>query len=195
MAERTRAQLLEMSPHVHYEADKMIAFVMVGNTWLIEFGPDERQDRQSIVRAHLAAESMLEAALIHVRCVAEFLRTTRHKQLSDGTDDDLVIARDYLPDWHWKEGKALKSELTEVHGRVAHLGLIRLSVQRTREGYSWREFLTGPAVVALLGGMRLFLSTLKKHDPEMAKLVNQPTPQSTSLELAIHALLPTAEAG
>ena len=86
---------------------------------------------------------MLEAALTHTRCVAEFLRHSREPE-------DTITARDYVPGRHWTKGEGLKADLAEIHARVAHLGLIRRSVQRDDEDFRWDVFLQSTAGPTLL---------------------------------------------
>jgi hypothetical protein len=116
---------------------------------------------------------MLEAALIHTRCVAELLR---HSGEPEGT----ITARNYVPSWHWRKGEGLKDDLAEIHGRVAHLGLIRRSVQHEGEDFTWNVFLTSSAVPTLLGGFREFLGRL---DAERAEQFNQPKPDIVRIDL------------
>jgi len=157
---KSTEQLDEMVVHIRYEIEKLIEFLRIGNTWVkkIDGLPDEHR--------RLASESMLEAALIHTRCIAEFLRHS-------GEPEDTITARDYEPGWHWTKGEGLKDDLAEIHGRVAHLGLIRRSVQRDDENFSWYEFLTGTAVPTLLGGFGEFLGRL---DSDRVQQFNQARP-------------------
>jgi hypothetical protein len=136
MATKTDAQLDGMVFHIRYEVARLIDFLGIGNQWVarIEGLPD--------AVGTFAAESMLEAALVHARCVAEFLRHS-------GEPEDTITARDYIPDWHWIKGEGLKDDLAEIHGRVTHLGLIRLSVQHEGTDFRWDEFLTGTAIPTL----------------------------------------------
>jgi hypothetical protein len=161
-------QLDDMVSHIRYEVVKLIGFLGIGNGWVheIEGLPDGW--------ATFAGESMLEAALIHTRCVAEFLRR------SDQPDDP-VTARDYVSGWHWTKGEGLKNDLAEIHGRVAHLGFIRRSVQHEGEDFSWLAFLQRDAVPTLLGGFRDFLGRL---DAELVERFNQPTTDHERIDLA-----------
>lgn len=157
-----------MVGHIRYEIVKLINFLGIGNRWVVEdidglpdgYGP-------------FASESMLEAALIHTRCVAEFLRHS-------GQPDDTITARDYVGAWHWKAGEGLKDDIAQLHGRVAHLGLIRLTVQRGGEDFSWERFLRTTAVPTLLVGVLEFLGRL---DAEMIERFNQPTPDIERADL------------
>jgi hypothetical protein len=158
MATKTDAQLDGMVFHIRYEVARLIDFLGIGNQWVarIEGLPD--------AVGTFAAESMLEAALVHARCVAEFLRHS-------GEPEDTITARDYIPDWHWIKGEGLKDDLAEIHGRVTHLGLIRLSVQHEGTDFRWDEFLTGTAIPTLLRGFREFLRRL---EPDRLEQFNQP---------------------
>lgn len=164
---KSDAELDDMLLHVRYEVVKMINFLELGNAWIerIEGLPEEW--------GVFAAESMLEAALIHTRCGAEFLR--RSDQPSD-----TVTARDYVTDWHWTDGEGLKNDLAEIHGRVAHLGLIRLSVQRDDRAFCWDDFLRTAAIPTLLRGFREFLHRL---EPDKAERFNQQRPDNPRIAL------------
>jgi hypothetical protein len=89
-----RSELLEkMVPHVRYELDKMIDFVTMGNAWNGVLRPELEK---------LAHESILEAALIHTRCIAEFLRRPDGEDSNDPARS-VIVARDFVPTWHWTE--------------------------------------------------------------------------------------------
>ena len=98
-----------MIEHVRYEVMQILQFESIGNAWCGLL----RQDLEVFAR-----RSILEAGLIHFRCVIEFL--------GDAPTSDQVMARDFLPSWDWK----ISEELTQVralHGRVADLGIVRRS--------------------------------------------------------------------
>jgi hypothetical protein len=111
--EKTPTLLDEMVPHVSYEVEHVLDFVAWGNGCCVVLHPS---------LAKLTSESLLEAALIHLRRVIEFLA---EKQLADQ-----VRARDYLPnDWNWAADRA--EQVDDIHDRVAHLGLARAAVGKT----------------------------------------------------------------
>jgi hypothetical protein len=167
MSTKTDDELDDMVPHIRYEIIKLIEFLAIGNGWV------QQIEGLPAGWGAFAAESTLEAALIHTRCVAEFLRHS-------GEPEDTIIARHYVPGWHWRKGEGLKDDLAEIHGRVAHLGLIRCSVQHEGEDFSWNVFLTSSAVPTLLGGFREFLGRL---DAERAEQFNQPEPDMVRIDL------------
>ena len=68
MATKTDDELDDMVPHIRYEVIKLIEFLAIGNGWV------QQIEGLPAGWGTFAAESMLEAALIHTRCVAEFLR-------------------------------------------------------------------------------------------------------------------------
>jgi hypothetical protein len=142
---KTPEQLDHMVSHVRYEVMKLTWFLRIGNGWV---PPIEGLPGAEI----FADESLLEAALIHIRCVAEFLRPPGRY--------DNIAATDYVPDWEWTERRRLTKDLKQIHGRVAHLGLVRCSVQVDGADFEWREFLTRDGVRVLLGGFREFLTKL-----------------------------------
>ena len=148
---KTDTELDGMVEHIRYEILQLTNFLTIGNTWPRQIvGPPSEWGQ-------FASEGMLEAALIHARCVGEFLRHT-------GQPADTITAKDYVPTWHWRKGEGLKDDLAEIHGRVAHLGLNRLSVQRTAEGFSWHDFLVGSAVPTLLSGVWSSSMHLRRSD-------------------------------
>src|SRR5262249_29621396 len=82
---KTAEQLDDMVSHVRYEVLSLLGFLRFGSAWIQNItGMPDGLDK-------FLAQNMLEAALIHTRCVAEFLRR------SDDKDEELVIARDYVP--------------------------------------------------------------------------------------------------
>lgn len=164
---KTDEQRVSMVPHIRYELIKMMSFLAVGNSWVerIEGLPEEY--------GGFAAESMLEAALVHTRCLAEFLRRS-------DLPSDTITARDYVAKWHWSDGERLKSDLAEIHGRVAHLGLVRLSVQRDDRAFQWDDYLRTDAVPTILAGFREFLRRLS---PDQAEQFNQPGPGVKRIDL------------
>lgn len=161
-----KSELLDkMVPHVRYELDKMIDFLAVRNDWVGVLRPD---------MAKLTAESILEAALIHTRCVAEFLRRPDGEDKQDPARN-VIVARDYVPNWHWTEGEALKAQLAQVHGRVAHLGVIRAPVAGDG-AFRWNEFivLRDKPMPIILGGFLTFLRELEPIDHERHVMFNAP---------------------
>jgi hypothetical protein len=94
------AVLDAMLEHVRYELDQTLAFLRYGNGWCQVLHPS---------LGELTQNSLLEAALIHFRCLVEFL----------GGDQagDRVVARDYLNDWDWKITEQL-GRVGDLHGRL-----------------------------------------------------------------------------
>jgi hypothetical protein len=154
---KTPAQLDQMVTHIRYEVMKLTWFLRIGNGWV---PPIKGLPGADV----FADESLLEAALMHIRCIAEFLRPPGRA--------DNIAAADYLPDWEWAERRRLTKDLKQIHGRVAHLGLVRCSVQIDAADFDWREFLTRDGVRILLGGFREFLAKLPA---ERFELFNQVT--------------------
>lgn len=120
----------------------------------------------------LTQESILEAALIHTRCIAEFLRRSDGEDTNDPSRS-VIVARDYVPTWHWTAGEPLKAALVQVHGRVAHLGVIRAPVEDEGD-FRWNEFivLRDKPIPIILGGFRSFLRALAPIEPDRHKLFN-----------------------
>lgn len=157
--------LTKMAWHVRYELDKVVDFLVIGNDWADALRPDLRK---------LTTESILEAALIHTRCIAEFLRRTDGADKNDPSRS-VVVARDYVPSWHWSDGEPLKLQLSELHGRVAHLGVIRAPVEDEGD-FRWNEFivLRDRPIPTILHGFRSFLRALAPLDIERYRLFNAP---------------------
>jgi hypothetical protein len=161
-----RAELLtKMASHVRYELDKVIDFLVIGNDWADKLRPDLKK---------LTEESILEAALIHTRCVAEFLRRSSGEDIND-PNRSVIVARDYVPAWHWRDGEPLKEPLAQLHGRVAHLGVIRAPVAAEGD-FRWNEFivLRDRPIPIILDGFRSFLRALAPLDVERHSTFNAP---------------------
>jgi len=142
-----------MIEHVRYEVMQVLEFRMFGNEWCGLL----RDDLQGF-----AARGLLEAGLIHFRCLIEFL--------GDQPASDQVMARDYLKDWDWKIGEL--HQVRALHGRVAHLGTVRCSVAIDGD-FSWQRWLMDEAPV-VLRGFRDFLVQLRSSSPERYQLFKQP---------------------
>jgi uncharacterized protein YuzE len=164
---KSEQQLEGMVEHVRYELVSLMTFLSIGNAWVEEI--EELPDGWGM----FAAAGMLESSLVHARCLAEFLRRTDRSS-------DTITALDYVTGWHWREGETLKDDLAEVHGRVAHLGLIRLSVQRDDRAFRWDDYLRDTAVPTLLRGFRKFLGDVP---PQLAERFNQPRSDVTRIDL------------
>jgi hypothetical protein len=142
-----------MLGHVRYEAVKAVNFCRIGNGWCYALPGDG---------GTFAAESVLEAGLIHFRCLIEFL--------GNKPEHDKVMARDYLPDWPWTIGGSLV-RVGELHGRLAHLGTIR----HTAGDFNWAPWLAEHAPI-VLGAFRDFLRDLRDVSPARFELVDKGDP-------------------
>lgn len=149
-----------MIPHVRYEITKAIDFVSVGNGWV------RGLDQQLTL---FIDQSILEAGLIHFRNLIEFLGNKPRK--------DRVVARDYLDDWDWTISSNLR-RVSEVHSRLAHLGISR----HTAGGFNWRRWLEENAP-AVLHGVHGFLVQLRGASPRRYERFLQPTPEHDRVEL------------
>lgn len=170
-----RAELLtKMVSHVRYELDKVVDFLVIGNDWADVLRADLRK---------LTEESLLEAALIHTRCVAEFLRRSDGEDKNDPSRS-VVVARDYVPAWHWGDGAPLKLPLAQLHGRVAHLGVIRAPVSDEGD-LRWNEFivLRDRPIPIILEGFRSLLRALAPLDVERHTMFNAPHVRFPSMTL------------
>lgn len=162
---KTPDKLDGMIEHVRYEVTRAIDFAVVGNAWC--------QSLREPIRT-FTEQSILEAGLIHFRCLIEFL--------GDQPTSDQVMARDYLPAWDWRIGENLR-QVAHLHGRLAHLGVVRRSVDRTDGGgYSWHAWLTEQAPV-VLRGVRDFLVDLREASPDRYALFVQPRSDLDAVDL------------
>jgi hypothetical protein len=154
-----------MIEHVRYEITRTIDFAVVGNAWC--------QSLHEPIRS-FTSQGILEAGLVHLRCLIELL--------GDPPTSDRVMARDYLPEWDWRIGENLR-QVAQLHGRLAHLEVVRSSVERTDDGgYSWQEWLTENATVVLRGA-RDFLVGLNKESLFRYSLFVQPRPDLPAVDL------------
>lgn len=149
-----------MIEHVRYEVVKAINFVNTGNAWFTI--PDA-------VLQSFTEESLLEAALLHFRCLIEFL--------GNNPEGDRVTARDYVKDWPWKISEEL-DRIGQLHGRLAHLGTVRCGAS----GFEWRPWLASQAPV-VLRGVRGFLVRLQDESPRRSQLFVQPRPDLPVIDL------------
>ncbi len=123
-----------MLDHVHYEVQQLLLFAMRGNT----------NETEQIVR-----NSLLEAGLVHIRCVIEFLGEKK---------GDRVSARDYVR-WDWRPDRELM-RMTELDGRLAHIGLIRAT-----SGFRWDVWLN-EQLPRVLGVFARWLVALRDCSPD-----------------------------
>lgn len=158
-----------MLEHIRYEAVQAINFVRNGNTWpeRLPVSPDVQRYTQ---------QALLEAALIHFRNLIEFLGTA--------PKSDRVKARDYLPrDWDWRATDEL-TQVKQLHGRLAHLGIVR------HDGgpFDWRSWLDHNALT-VLAEFREFLRRLETVDRERYQRLVHLQPGRPDLLAELDALL------
>lgn len=134
-----------MLEHVRYEAVKAVNFLRLGNAWCAALPSD---------LAPFASESILEAGLVHFRCLIEFL--------GNKPEGDKVMARDYVKEWDWTISGGLV-KVGELHGRVAHLGTIRAPVNGDG-AFDWSRWLNEHART-VLAALRDFLTRLREANP------------------------------
>lgn len=153
-----------MIEHVRYEVLQVLEFHRLGNGWCDLLRPD---------LGAFAARSILEASLMHLRCLIEFLGEEKRAK-------DRVVALDYLPDWSW----SVKTEgvrVRDLHGRIAHLGLVRGSVAAVGD-FSWSGWLADQAP-NVLGAFREFLTQLRTADSRRYDLFEQPRHELAKIDL------------
>lgn len=144
-AKVTDELLDEMLDHLHYEVGQLVLYLRFPNPWVWVLADDLRA---------LTQRSIFEAGLIHLRVLAEFLG-------NPVSTDGSVVARHYLGDeWPWKMNEQLGSKIGDVHGRLAHLGLVRSA----DTSFTWGGWLDNN-VPAVLAGVRDFLRRLQEVSP------------------------------
>jgi hypothetical protein len=152
-----------MIEHVRYEVLQVLDFVRLGNASYEVLDEDLRL---------YAQPRILEAGLIHFRCLVEFL--------DEAPKSDQVMARDYLHGWEWKATHQLV-RVADLHGRLAHLGTLRVSVA-TSGDFKWSRWLNEQAPT-VLDGFREFLIRLRQDDPRRYELFRQPRPTLPAVDL------------
>jgi hypothetical protein len=144
----------EMIEHIRYEVEQIVQLSRFGNGWCELLRPD---------LGEFAQRSILEAGLLHFRCLIEFL--------GERPTSDQVRAQDYVKGWDWKISDKL-SQVGELQGRLAHLGTARRRVA-TDGGFSWNVWLIDEAPV-VLRGFRDFLMQLRTSSPQWYQMFIQP---------------------
>ncbi|MEN9645586.1 MAG: hypothetical protein RL238_2255 [Actinomycetota bacterium] len=142
-----------MVEHVMYEYHQTLLFLEQGNRWALVMLPTPL--------ANLAHNGTLEAALVHLRCLVEFL---------EGSKPNRANARDYVKGWRWSPNADLRDGVRALHSRVAHLGL-----ERVGPDFDWRPWLDRHAP-AVLAQMREFFVCLRAQDPDRYARYVRPTP-------------------
>lgn len=118
----------------------------MGNTWCAVLHPD---------LASITSKSLLEAALIHVRNLIEFLG-----RVEDRYSWQVALARDFLStEWTWDRSDEI-DQIDQLHGRLAHMGMIRSTTN-----FDWRPWLNRQLPV-VLGAFRDFLVELRGQGTE-----------------------------
>lgn len=152
----------DMIEHVRYEMEQVAGLLTIGNGWCELLRPD---------LAQFARQGILEAGLIHIRCLIEFL--------GNDSKSDRVAACDYLEGWQWKISDHI-GRIGELHGRLAHLGTTRAPVRR-QGAFRWDTWLVEAAPV-VLAGLRQFLSRLRTESDHRYRLFVQPDPSLPAIE-------------
>ena len=144
-----------MLDHVHYEVQQLLRFAARGN----------RNEEEQVVR-----NSLLEAGLVHIRCVIEFLGERKGDRLS---------ARDYVPNWAWRPDRELL-KMDQLDGRLAHLGLVR-----AEPGHRWDQWIE-TQLPTVLAEFAEWLTALEGCSPALYRQFSAARPgrlQITSEEL------------
>ena len=149
-----------MIEHVRYEVDELMGFLTWSNTWCGVLHPN---------LASLTSKSLLEAALIHMRNLIEFLG-----RVDDRNSWQVVLARDFLStQWSWDRNDEIE-QIDQLHGRLAHMGMIRSTTN-----FDWQPWLNRQLPV-VLSAFRDFLVVLRAqgYDGERRYLLfEQPKPE------------------
>jgi len=83
-------------------------------------------------------------------------------------NDRRVAAGDYLPGWRWKINDEVGTGVGQLHGRVAHLDIVRAP----ESGFNWKPC-EGEAP-SVLQGFRDFMVRLREHDEGRYELLLVP---------------------
>jgi hypothetical protein len=165
VALKTQQQRDGMVLHIRYEVVKLIKFAHVGNNWTYTL-PQLTEEM-----AEFTSESMLEATLLHMRNLIEFLHNP--------PKGDRVVASDYVTGWVLPyEHQVIGRDLGELHSRLAHLSLNRLSVQSDGD-FNWAPFFYDIGA-RVLRGFQFFLTQLSAHH---AQLFLRPRPSMEAFDI------------
>lgn len=153
------AQLEAMArEHVRYEVERMADLSRLGVSGARVTGPPGSTAGYQL---QLVNQSILEAYLIHVRNVDEFLGSARGRRPLD------VVGADYF-DRPWRGGCLEPADRQEIDRRLAHLTLQRLG----DEAYDWSggQGLAGRARLAdvALAAFGRFVADLESAHPDRA---------------------------
>jgi hypothetical protein len=159
----TVAELEEMVHHVAYEHRGLWAFLHVDITL-------SATDSHGALKAELMQQARLEAGLIHLRVLTDFLKAKRDTKYPLG-----LVADDYFDDgWPKRPNVIIGNDtneqgeiLDDLHARLAHLSLRRLDDTTVTRGFSWASVLElAPKV---LQRFTRFVEDLSAAHPERAK--------------------------
>jgi hypothetical protein len=149
-------QLRDMVEHVHYEATRLVLWSthpIIANS-IVSPSPGLPDD----AFANLLAEAVLEARLVHLRSVSEFLTTPIAKK----RHHDNLVGDDYFDeDWATRPRKLLGNTrdehldtMNEMNHRLAHVSIGRLDEQDESDtpGFHWGVVLDRwPSVIDAFG--------------------------------------------
>jgi len=155
-------ELEEMTHHVAYEHRGLWWFLTVD----VPLGSSNERGR---LLAALMQQARLEAGLIHLRVLADFLLSSRDERYPLG-----LVADDYFDDG-WpkrpnvvigKDTNEQKEILDDLHARLAHLSLRRLDKTTVHKGFEWATVMA--LAPRTLRTFARFVSELKGVHPERA---------------------------
>lgn len=155
--------------HVFYELHRTLEFAYFGNVLPM------RHDLDPLVRADLMAwsqSSILEASLIHLRNISDFL--TKPRPTSKHAESDLVADHYFVDHWSGRPDFIFggdpgehRTMLAEIHRRVAHLSTQRYTVKGVG-AFEWQQYVETQFPI-LLQAFGRFLTDLQEHEPERAR--------------------------
>lgn len=164
--------LEHMAEHVHYELHRVMEFVLFGNVIPGIADGEEPEVRNALMDWSQA--SILEASLIHLRNVSDFLTKpwpTTGRKLNE-TD---LVAEHYFPHVDcWVRPTHIfganadehRTLLAEIHRRVAHLSTQRYTV-KARGAFEWQKYVQEqfPLLPRAFAGFLTALRTLPDQTP------------------------------
>jgi hypothetical protein len=170
------SDLEEMVHHVAYEHRGLWWFLTVD----VPLGSSDERGR---LLAALMQQARLEAGLIHLRVLADFLLSRRDERYPLG-----LVADDYFDD-SWsrrpnvvigKDTNEQKEILDDLHARLAHLSLRRLDKTTIHKGFEWATVLE--LAPKTLTTFSRFVSELKAAHPERAEwFTNEIPPEALAM--------------
>lgn len=160
--------------HVAYEVKGVAKFLVCGNAlppMSLKPGAPRKARAAALDWKAWIQSSVLEATLVHVRNVSDFL--TKSRPTNENYKTDLVADQYFAHGWSSRPDYIFgadkdehKELLDEIHRRVVHLSTQRHTIKDDGD-FVWREYVI-KQFPALLPAFRKFLNDLTACEPERA---------------------------